>query len=85
MDSITVIRNASVENELSNKKYIDDDFDKHPILIQSKLEDYLNFFVVNNVYNLAKNDEIQKTDTATINHPNNQGFFMHILVMKCNH
>ena len=44
LDSITVNRNPSLDNELSNKKYIDDELDKNTILNQT-LSNYLKVSV----------------------------------------
>ena len=55
IDSITVNRNLSSDNEVANKKYIDDDLDKKTIVkfIQT-LQNYLEVSVGNNTYNHKK-------------------------------
>ena len=53
IDSITVNRNPSSDNELSTKKYIDDELDKNTILkFNQTLENYLKVSVGNDTYNL---------------------------------
>ena len=55
IDSITVNRNPTSDNELSNKKYIDDELDKNTILrFNQTLENYLKVSVGNDTYNLTK-------------------------------
>ena len=55
LDSITVNRNPSLDNELSTKKYIDDELDKNTILrFNQTLEKYLKVSVGNDTYNLTK-------------------------------
>ena len=70
LDSITVNRNPTSDNELSNKKYIDDELDKNNILkFNQTLQTYLKVSV-GNTYSLTKYDKIQLVDTTTIKHGN---------------
>ena len=71
LDSITVKRNPSLNNELSNKKYIDDESDKKVILrfIQT-LSKYLKISVGNDTYNLTKSDKIYLIAVTQIRSPN---------------
>ena len=65
IDSITVNRNPSSDNELANKKYIDDELDKNTIVrFNQTLQNYLKVSVGNDTYNLFKYDKIQITDTT---------------------
>ena len=67
LDSIKVKRNASSDNELSNKKYIDDEIKKDTILrFNQSVQNYLKVSVGNDVYNLTKCDEIQPIGTTNI-------------------
>ena len=67
IDSITVNRNPTSDNELSNKKYIDDEIDKNTIVrFNQTLQNYLKVSVRNNTYNLTKFDKIQITDTTIL-------------------
>ena len=67
IDSVTVNREPISDNELSNKKYIDDELDKNTILgFNQTLENYLKVSVGNDTYNLTKYDKIQLTDTTHI-------------------
>ena len=55
LDSVTVNREPSLDNELSNKKYVDDQLDKNTILrFNQTLENYLKVSVGNDTYNLTK-------------------------------
>ena len=48
LDSVTVNRNPNLDNELANKKYIDDELDKNTVLrINQTLQNYLKVSVGN--------------------------------------
>ena len=67
IDSITVNRNPSSDNELANKKYVANELDKNTIVrIIQTLQNYLKVSVGNEIYNLNKFNEIQITDTNQI-------------------
>ena len=71
LDSITVNRNPSLDNELSNKKYVDDELNKNTIFrFNQTLENYLKVSVGNDTYILTKYNKIQLTDTTLIKTPN---------------
>ena len=70
LDSVTVNRNPTSDNELSTKKFIDDELNKNTILrFNQTLESYLKVSVGNDPYNLIKYDKIQITDTTEIKFP----------------
>ena len=73
-DSITVNRNPCLDNELANKKYVDDSIAGGNIFkfIQT-LQNCLKIAVGNYAYNLIKVDKIQITDTTFIRNPNTAG------------
>ena len=63
LDSITINRNPTSDDEVSNKKYIDDELNKNTIVrFNQTLQNYLKVSVGNDLYNLAKYDKIQITD-----------------------
>ena len=67
LDSVTVNRNPSSENELSTKKNVDDSIGEGTLLrFNQTLQIYLKVFVGNDTYNLTKYDKIQITDTTEI-------------------
>ena len=71
LDSITVNRNPTSDNELASKKYIDDELVKNTIVRFNKtLQNYLKVSVGNDTYNLTKYDKIQITDTKEMRYPN---------------
>ena len=71
LDSITVNRNPNSDNEVSNKKYIDDELDKNTVLrFNQTLQNYLNVSVGNDTYNLTKYHKIQIIDTTEMRYPN---------------
>ena len=67
LDSITVIRNPTSDNEVANKKYIEYSIQDATIVrFNQTLTNYLKVSVGNDTYNLTKYDEIQITDTTDI-------------------
>ena len=66
-----VNKKPASDNELVNKKYLDDEFDKNTILrFNQTLENYLKVSVGDDTYNLTKYNKIQITDTTIMKHPN---------------
>ena len=85
LDSITVNKNPSSDNEVSNKIYIDDESDKNTVpRFSQTLENYSKVSVGNDTYNLTKYDGIQITDTTIIIYPNTGGYLLQNWVIKCN-
>ena len=85
IDSITVNRNPTSDNELSNKKHIDDELDKNTILrFNQTLENYLKVSVGNDTYNLTKYNEISITDVTEIKFPNIGSDLLQKWNIKCN-
>ena len=85
LDSITVNRKPNQDNELSSKKYIDEELDKNTIVrFNQTLENYLRVSVGNDIYNLSKYDKIQITDTTEIKYPNSGGYLLQNWLIKCN-
>ena len=85
INSITVNRDPTSDNELVNKKYIDDELDKNTInrFIQT-LQNYLKVSVGNDIYILTKYDKIQLTDATNIKYPNTGGYLLQNWVINCN-
>ena len=70
LDSVTVNRNPSSDNEVSNKKYVDDSIGEGTIVgFNQTLEIYLKVYVGNDTYNLTKSDKLQITHTTEIEFP----------------
>ena len=85
IDSIKVNRNPNSDNELVNKKYLDDELDKNTIVrFNQTLQNYLKISVGNDIYNLAKYDKILLTDTTIIKYPNNGGYLLQNWNIRCN-
>ena len=77
LDSVQVNRNPTSDNELSNKKYVDDELDKNTIVrFNQTLENYLKVTVGSNTYNLTKYNKINITDTTTIIFPNERKYLL---------
>ena len=85
LDSIAVNRIPGPDNELANKKYIDDELNKNTFLgFSQTLQNYLKVSVGNDTFNLTKYNKIQSTDTTVIKYTNTGGFFLQSWVKKCN-
>ena len=70
IDSITVNRRPTSDNELSSEKYIEDEWDKNTILrFNQALQNYLKVSVGNYTYKLAKYDKKQLSDVTKIKFP----------------
>ena len=83
--SITVNRNPNLDNELANKKYIDDELGKNTVLrFNQTLQNYLKVSVGNDTYNLTKYDKIQITDTTEMRYPNIGIDLLQKWNIKCN-
>ena len=72
LDSIQVNRNPTLDNEVSNKKYIDDELEKNTIVRFSQtLSNYLKVSVGSDSYNLTKYQKNYITDLTQMRAPNN--------------
>ena len=70
LESLVVNREPSSDNELANKKYIDDQLDKNTIVtFNQTLQNYLKVSVGNDTYNLTKYDKFHLTDITEIRYP----------------
>ena len=59
IDSITVNRDPTSVNKVTNKKYMDDELDKNTILrVNQTLKNYLKVSIGNETYNITKYDKI---------------------------
>ena len=85
LDSISVNRKPSSDNELASKKYIDDELGKNTVLrFNQTLQNYLKVSVGNDTYNLTKYDKIQLTDTTEMRYPNIGSDLLQKWNIKCN-
>ena len=85
LDSITANRDPSSDNELANKKYVEDSIGEGYVLrVNQTLENYLKVSVRNDVYILTKYDKIQIIDTTFIKYPKKSGYLLQNWVIKCN-
>ena len=77
LDSITINRGPTSDNELANKKYIDEELDKNTIVrFNQTLQNYLKVYVGNDTYNVTKYDKIQTIDTTEIIFPNQGNYLL---------
>ena len=73
IDSITIVREPSSDNELAKKQYVDDSIGDGTVLrFNQTLENYIKVSVGNDTYTLNKYNKIQLTGT-TINKTGNTG------------
>ena len=85
LDSVVVNRNPISDNELANKKYVDDSIGEGNVLrFHQTLQNYLKVSVGNNTYNLTEYDKIQIIDTTIIKDPNTGSYLLQNCVIKCN-
>ena len=85
LDSVTVNRDPSSDNELANKKYIVDSIGEGTIVrFNQTLENYLKVSTGIDFYNLTKYDKIQITDTTLNIYPNTGGYLLQNWIINCN-
>ena len=85
LDSVTVNRNPNLDNELSNKKYVDDSIGECTILRFSQtLENYLKVSVGNDSYSLTKYNKIQIIEMTETKYPNTGGYLLQKWFIICN-
>ena len=83
--SIQINDDPSNDNDVSNKKYIDDELDKDTNLrFNQTLQTYLKVSVGNDTYNLTKYDKIQLTDTTVMKSGNTGGYLLPYWKIICN-
>ena len=84
LDSITVNRNTSLDREITNKLYVDNELDKNTIFrFNQTLQNYPKVSVGNNTYSPTKYDKTQITDTTIFIYPNVGGYLLQNWVIKC--
>ena len=85
LDSITVNRNPISDNELANKKYIDESMREGTIRrFNQTLENNLKVSVGNNTYNLTKHKKTQLIDTTVLKAGNPGGYLLPYWEIVCN-
>ena len=85
LHSITVNKNPSSDNELSNEKHVDDSIGEGTIhRFNQTLQIYLKVSVGGEIYNLTKNGRVQFTDTTEIKIPKTGSDLLQKCNIKCN-
>ena len=85
LDSITINRNPTSDNEVSNKKHIDDSIAEGILLrFNQTLTNYLKVSVGNDTYNLTKYDKQQLTDTTVKKSGKTGGYLLPYWKIICN-
>ena len=85
LDSVVVKKNPILDNEPSNKKYVNDSIGEGTLVrFNQTLQNYLKVSVGNDTNNLTKYDKVQITDTTIIEYPSSGGYLLQNWVIKCN-
>ena len=85
LDNVSVNRKPTSDEELSNKKYVDDSIGEGTIVrFNRSLQNYSNVSVGNDKYHLTKYDKVQITDTTIIKYPITGGYLLQKWVLECN-
>ena len=83
--SLTSKNNPTDDNQVSNKKYVDDELDKNTIVkFNQILQSYLMFSVGNDIYIHTKNGKRQLTDITTMRAGNTGGYLLPYWKFICN-
>ena len=84
LDSVSVKRNPTSNDELSNKNHVDDSIGEGTkVRINQSLQNYLEISLGNDMYHLTKCDKIQITDTTIIKYPSKGGYLLQNWVIEC--
>ena len=85
LHSVTVKTEPSLDKQLANKNYIDDELDKNTILcFNQTIQNYLKVSVGNDTYNLTNYNKNQLTDTTIIETGNGGGYLFPSWRRFCN-
>ena len=85
LDSVSIIRNPSLDNEVSNQNYVHDSIGEGTLLrFNQTLTDYLKVSLGNDTYHLHKNDKIKITDMKIIKYRNTGGYLLQNWIINCN-
>ena len=86
INSIIINKKPSSDNEVSNRKYIDEELDKNTIvrLNDDSNDRYLKVNIKNSTYNLQIYNKILLTDTTVIKYPNHGGYLLPNWRIVCN-
>ena len=85
LHSVSVDRKPSSDDEVANKKYVDDSIGEGNVLkFNQTLGNYLKVSVGNDTYNITNYDKIQIIDTTEIKFPNIGNDLLQKWIIKCN-
>ena len=85
LNSVTVIREPSPDNEPANKKYIDNSKEEGAVVsFNQTLQNPFKGSIGNDFYNLTKTNRTQITDTTVIKYLNTDGLLPQQWNTKCN-
>ena len=84
VNSFTINQNPNSDNQVANKKYIDDELDKNTVLrFNETLKKYLKVSVGNDIYHLTKYDKINITYFTEIRNPNTGQSLLQKWILNC--
>ena len=84
IDSITVKRNPTSDNELANKNYIDDELNNNTIVrFNQSLQKYFKVSIGNDTYNLTKYDKRNIIDITEMRSPISGQSLLQKWILKC--
>ena len=86
INSITINNSPTDNNNVTTKKYVDDQLDKDTIvrLNDNSNDKYLKVNINNTTYNLQIYNKVLLTDTTIMKHPNNSGYLLPNWRIFCN-
>ena len=85
LDSVVVNREPTSDDELANKKCVDESLSSSNILrFYQTLQNYVKVSVGNDTYNLTKYNKTKLTDTTIIKYPKSGGYLLEQWNTKCN-
>ena len=85
LESVSVNRKPSSDDELANKKYVDGSIREGNVLrFDQALGNYLKVSIGNDTYILTEYNKIQITDTTIFKYPNTGGYLLHNWLIKYN-
>ena len=85
LDSITINRNPNSDNEVSNKKYVDDQLDKNTIVrFNQTLQNYLKVSIGSDIYHLTRYNKKLLTNEIILKYPNSGSYLLPLWRIVCN-
>ena len=81
---ISIYRDLSSNEELANKKYVDDSLEDTIFRLNWTLQNKIKVSVGDTTYNFSKKKKQEDIDTTKIKFPNQGGYLLHQWNIECN-